>query len=80
MALGEYLNEQGALLKALIKRQSRPGKKTLGRQLVVKPANRGVGAADEKRRKSIRQRRFQMVEMRRLELLTPYMRSKCSTS
>jgi hypothetical protein len=23
---------------------------------------------------------FQLVEMRRLELLTPYMRSKCSTS
>lgn len=43
--------------------------------LVVKPADQASGARNEKRRKSLRQRRFQVVEMRRLELLTPYMRT-----
>ncbi len=52
----------------------------IGSQQGVKEASIASDAPKQKRRKTLRQRRFQMVEMRRLELLTPYMRSKCSTS
>ncbi len=37
-------------------------------------------ARNEKTRTGIADAGFLVVEMRRLELLTPYMRSKCSTS
>src|ERR1700722_1229229 len=43
--------------------------------LVVKPVGGAPGAGNEKRRKSLLQRRFQMVEMGGLEPPTPYMRS-----
>jgi hypothetical protein len=40
----------------------------------------GQPSQKEKTRKAIQQAGSNLVEMRRLELLTPYMRSKCSTS
>ena len=54
-------------------------KATIGRQMVVKPPDAG----DQKETpipKTLLKSAFQVVEMRRLELLTPYMRSKCSTN
>ena len=54
-------------------------KATIGRQMVVKPSDVG-----EKKKtpipKMLMKSALNVVEVRRLELLTPYMRSKCSTS
>ena len=53
-------------------------KATIGRQMVVKPPDAG----DQKKTpipKSHLKSAFDVVEVRRLELLTPYMRSKTST-
>ena len=52
----------------------------LGCQLGVKAASVADDVQNKNARSFNRIRRFQLVEMRRLELLTPYMRSKCSTS
>jgi hypothetical protein len=52
-----------------------------GRQMVVKPEDAARKFAKGKTRDSLTATRvFQLVEMRGLEPLTPYMRSKCSTS
>jgi hypothetical protein len=48
----------------------------IGRQLVVKPADRAAHRGDKGTRDPVRDAGFQLVEMRRLELLTLYMRSK----
>jgi integrase len=50
------------------------------RTIVVNAADRFVLPRKQKRRNPSRSRAFLMVEMRGLEPLTPYMRSKCSTS
>ncbi len=52
----------------------------LGSQLGVKPASSTTGTPKRKTRNRNNDAGFELVEMRRLELLTPYMRSKCSTS
>jgi len=51
-----------------------------GGQVVVKEATIAPPLANRKTRAATNDADFQLVEMRRLELLTPYMRSKCSTS
>ena len=50
------------------------------RKIVVNAADRFGKPRKQKRLNSLQNKAFSMVEMRRLELLTPYMRSKCSTS
>jgi len=52
----------------------------LGCQLGVKVAFHATDVKKKNARKPLRRKHFHLVEMRRLELLTPYMRSKCSTS
>jgi integrase len=50
------------------------------RNIVVNAADRFGKPRQRKTRKPLRDAGSDVVEMRRLELLTPYMRSKCSTS
>ena len=50
------------------------------RNIVVNAADRFGMPRQRKTRKLLRDAGINLVEMRRLELLTPYMRSKCSTS
>ena len=50
------------------------------RTIVVNAADRFGQPRAQKRTNSLQNRRFGVVEMRGLEPLTPYMRSKCSTS
>ncbi len=52
----------------------------LGSQQGVKISFDAANARKQKRSIPNRIKRFNLVEMRRLELLTPYMRSKCSTN
>jgi len=52
---------------------------TIGRQMVVKSSDNG-GPKKTPIPKSLVESALNVVEVRRLELLTPYMRSKCSTS
>ena len=54
-------------------------KASIGRQMVVKPLDAGK-QKETPISKTLLKSAFDVVEMRRLELLTPYMRSKCSTS
>ena len=70
---------EGARRQAALTMDRVFAKATIGRQMVVKPLNAG----DQKKTpipKSLLKSAFDVVEVRRLELLTPYMRSKCSTS
>jgi hypothetical protein len=52
----------------------------IGRQLVIKPADLAAHRGDEETRNPLRDAGFRMVEMRRLELLPPYMPKQAHAS
>ncbi len=79
VALTKKIHKQGHRRQAAETMDRVFAKATIGRQMVVKPAD----SSDQKKTpipKKLLESALNVVEVRRLELLTPYMRSKCSTS